>query len=68
MKAAGEGDRDLAERIEEITVDAYGEGEQLKAFRQAFEDELSLPAEAFVIGESRSRWWRLTTTATRAAV
>ncbi len=37
--------------IEEITVDASGDDEQLWAFRQAFEDQVSLPAEAFVIGE-----------------
>lgn len=37
--------------IEEITVDAYGDDEQLWAFRQAFEDEVSLPADGFVIGE-----------------
>jgi hypothetical protein len=37
--------------IEGITVDAYGEGEQLWAFRQAFEDGVALPADAFVIGE-----------------
>ena len=27
--------------IEEITVDAYGDDEQLLAFRQALEDEIS---------------------------
>ncbi len=37
--------------IEEITVDAYGDDEQLWAFRQAFEDDVTLPAEGFVIGE-----------------
>ena len=41
----------LDELIEEITVDAYGDDEQLWAFRQAFEDDVSLPANAFVIGE-----------------
>jgi len=41
----------LEELIEEITVDAYGDDEQLWAFRQAFEDEVSLPADGFVIGE-----------------
>jgi len=30
--------------IEEIIVDAYGEDEQLWAFRQAFEDDVDLPA------------------------
>jgi tetratricopeptide (TPR) repeat protein len=41
----------LDELIEEITVDAYGDDEQLWAFRQAFEDDVSLPADGFVIGE-----------------
>ncbi|HKZ20352.1 MAG TPA: cytoplasmic protein [Acidimicrobiia bacterium] len=37
--------------LEEILVDAYGDDEQLWALRQAFEDEVPLPADAFVIGE-----------------
>src|SRR4030042_2966156 len=37
--------------IDEIIVDAYGEDEQLWAFRQAFEDNVVVPAEAFVVGE-----------------
>jgi hypothetical protein len=37
--------------IKEITVDAYGDDEQLWAFRQAFEDEVTLPSDGFVIGE-----------------
>jgi len=37
--------------IEEILVDAYGEDEQLWAFLQAFEDNIMLPADAYVIGE-----------------
>jgi len=40
----------LEKMIEEITVDAYGDDEQLWAFRQAFEDEVELPADGFVIG------------------
>jgi tetratricopeptide (TPR) repeat protein len=36
--------------IEEITVDAYDDDEQLCAFRQAFEDEVQMPADGFVIG------------------
>ena len=39
------------ELVEEITVDANGEDEQLWAFRQAFEDNVSVPCEATVIGE-----------------
>ena len=41
----------LNELIAQITVDAYGEDEQLWAFRQAFEDDLAVPGDAFVIGE-----------------
>jgi len=41
----------LDELIEEITVDAYGDDEQLSAFCQIIEDEVPLPADAFVIGE-----------------
>lgn len=37
--------------MEEILVDAYGDDEQLWAFRQAFEDEVTLPADAFMVGE-----------------
>ena len=40
----------LDELIDEITVDAYDEQEQLWAFRQAFEDNIALPAEGFVAG------------------
>ena len=41
----------LEEMIEEITVDAYNDDEKLWAFRQAFEDNVELPADGFVIGE-----------------
>jgi tetratricopeptide (TPR) repeat protein len=37
--------------IEEITVDAHGDDEKLWAFRQAFEDHIVVPCDAFVIGE-----------------
>jgi hypothetical protein len=37
--------------IEEITTDAYGDDEQLWAFRSALEDGIELPCDAFVIGE-----------------
>lgn len=40
--------------IEEITVDAYGDDEKLWAFRQAFEDHVTVPCEGFVIGEAVS--------------
>lgn len=41
----------LEEMIEETTVDAYNDDEKLWAFRQAFEDNVELPADGFVIGE-----------------
>jgi tetratricopeptide (TPR) repeat protein len=51
-KTDGEKDlRALDRLIEEITVDAYGDDEQLWAFRQVLEDNLDLPADGFVIGE-----------------
>ena len=40
----------LNELIDEITVDAYGEDEQLWAFRQAFEDSIEVPCESTVVG------------------
>ena len=42
---------ELSRLIEEIIVDAYDDDEQLWAFRQAFEDNVAMPAEAFVVGE-----------------
>jgi hypothetical protein len=41
----------LDELIEEIPIDANGEDEQLWAFRRAFEDNVSVPCEATIIGE-----------------
>jgi hypothetical protein len=49
-----ENDKDTAaldEMIEQITTDAYTDDEKLWAFRQAFEDDVSPPADGFVIGE-----------------
>lgn len=40
----------LDELIEEITVDAYGVGEQLWSFRQAFEDRARFPFQGLVVG------------------
>lgn len=37
--------------LDEILTDAHGDDEQLWALRQAFEDEVCLPVDAFVIGE-----------------
>ena len=42
---------ELDRLIDEIIVDAYGDDEQLWAFRRAFKDKIAVPAEAFVIGE-----------------
>jgi len=44
-------EEELNNLVEEITVDAYNDDEQLWAFRQVFEDDLALPAEASVVGE-----------------
>lgn len=41
---------ELDEIIEVITVDCYGDDEELGAFLQAFEDELELPMNASVVG------------------
>ncbi|MGD8345439.1 MAG: hypothetical protein PVI38_12950 [Desulfobacterales bacterium] len=41
----------LDELIEEITVDAFGDDEKQWAFRQAFENDVTLPTDGFVIGE-----------------
>ena len=42
---------DLDELLGKITVDAHGDDEQLWALRQAFEDDVTLPSDGFVIGE-----------------
>ena len=54
MKRKGHPNNDIADLdtlIEGIIVDAYGEDEHLRAFRQAFEDDVAIPADGFVIGE-----------------
>ncbi len=54
MSLRSDGDKDftgLDELIEEIIVDAYGDDEQLWAFRQVIEDNIILPTDALVIGE-----------------
>ena len=48
MDRKSHSDKDIAaldKMIEEITVDAYGDNEQLWAFRQVFEDNVILPVE-----------------------
>lgn len=37
--------------IDDITVDAYGDDEQLWAFLQSFTDNIDLPCEGFLLGE-----------------
>jgi hypothetical protein len=37
--------------LDEILTDAHGDDEQLWAIRQAFEDNVKVPTDAFVIGE-----------------
>lgn len=44
-------EEELNDLVEDIVVDAYGDDEQLWAFRQAIEDEVALPADAFMVGE-----------------
>jgi hypothetical protein len=54
MSRGGKRGKDIAgldQLVEDITVDVYGDDEQLWAFRQVFEDEVPLPANGFVIGE-----------------
>lgn len=48
-RVEGVGDN-LDALIQEVTVDAYGEDEQLWAFRQAFEDDGRFPFPALVVG------------------
>jgi hypothetical protein len=40
----------LAKLIDEITVDAYDTDEQLSGFLQVFQDEVTVPASATVLG------------------
>ncbi len=51
MAGGKKSEEELNDLVEEIVVDAYGDDEQLWAFRQVMEDEITLPAEAFVVGE-----------------
>jgi len=48
---ARKSEEELNEVIEKIILDAYGDDEQLWAFRQAFEDDVHVPADGFVMGE-----------------
>lgn len=50
-RGRGKDSPELGGLIDEIITDAYGDDEQLWALRQAFEDKVVVPAEAFVVGE-----------------
>ena len=51
MSPARKADRDLDALIEEITVDAYDESEQLQGFANAFDEDANFPCSGTVIGE-----------------
>jgi hypothetical protein len=42
---------EVSRLLDEILVDAHGDGEQLEALRQAFEEHVDWPEDGFVIGE-----------------
>jgi len=48
---ARKSEEELNDLIEQIIVDAYNDDERLSAFAQVFDDEVALPADAFVVGE-----------------
>ena len=48
---ARKSEEELNDLVDEIVIDAYGDDEQLWAFRQAFEDEIALPADASLFGQ-----------------
>jgi hypothetical protein len=51
MAGSTKSEEDLNGLVEEIIGEASGDDEQLWAFRDAFEDKVKLPVDAFVIGE-----------------
>lgn len=51
MSPARKADRDLDALIEEITVDAYGDDEQLQGFVNAFDEDANFPCLGSVVGE-----------------
>ena len=54
MAGGRKSEEELNDLVDRITEDARGDDEQLWAFRQAFEDEVVLPADACVAGEPLS--------------
>lgn len=51
MSGARPTNRNLDQLIDEITVDCYGEDEQLQGFENAFDEDASFPATGTVVGE-----------------
>jgi len=51
MGSARKADSDLDRLIEEITVDAYDEDEQLMGFENAFDEGANFPCPGTVMGE-----------------
>ena len=51
MAGGRKSEEELNDLVDQIVVDADGDDEQLWAFRQAFDDEIAMPADAFVLGE-----------------
>ena len=51
MGSARKADSDLDQLIEEITVDAYDQDEQLMGFENAFDEGADFPCPGTVVGE-----------------
>ena len=51
MPPARQADAELDTLIEEITVDAYDQDEQLIGFENAFDEDASFPCSGTVVGE-----------------
>ncbi len=51
MSPARQADPDLDTLIEEITVDAHDQDEQLMGFENAFDEDANLPCHGSVLGE-----------------
>lgn len=48
---ARKSEKELTDLVEQVLVDAYGDDEELSAFEQGIEDAVTMPADAFVMGE-----------------
>ena len=51
MAGGKKSEEELNYLVDKIVADADGDDHQLWAFRQAFDDEIAMPADAFVLGE-----------------